>query len=158
MMIAAIDPGFSGAICFYTPCTRAVEIFDMPIHRVQVGKTIRSHIDQQQLSGLFARWRPNHAIVEDVSSMPGQGISSAFRFGFGAGVVQGIISAHQIPLHLVTPARWKKVMGLTSNKDDSRRMASMLFPEYAHLWPLVKHDGRAEALLLARFFMEHELK
>jgi hypothetical protein len=41
------------------------------------------------------------------------------------------------------------VVGAPAGKDGARARASQLIPSAAHHWPLKKHDGRAEAALLA---------
>jgi hypothetical protein len=52
---------------------------------------------------------------------------------------------------LVPPRRWKSALQVPASKDAARFRASQLLPQAAHLWPLKKHDGRAEAALLAVF-------
>ncbi|MFZ2109605.1 MAG: hypothetical protein WAV18_30225 [Roseiarcus sp.] len=60
--------------------------------------------------------KPDFAIVELVASRPGQGVASVFKFGCGFGMVPGVIAARSVPLHLVTPAKWKRHFGLDSDK------------------------------------------
>jgi hypothetical protein len=42
-------------------------------------------------------------------------------------------------------------MGVTKSKDGCRARASQLLPAAAHQRPLRRHDGRAEAALIALF-------
>jgi len=44
---------------------------------------------------------------------------------------------------IVAPVRWKRALAVPAGKDGARARASALLPRAAHLWPLVKHDGRA---------------
>ena len=91
------------------------------------------------------------AWVEDVHSMPGQGVASTFKFGRSVGVVEGALSALGIPIRWVSPAKWKKAMGLPADKGAARRRAIELWPDHAHLFARVKDDGRAEAALIAEY-------
>ena len=85
--------------------------------------------------------------------MPKQGVSSSFCFGEGKGMWEGILAALNIPVELVSPQRWKKEIMADQGKDKSaaRFKAMALFPSLADQLKLVKHDGRAEALLLAEY-------
>ena len=145
--IAGIDPGASGAIAVLTG--DELEIIDMPTLEIR-GKRILD-------LGTLARFFDLHgaglslAVIEDPHAMPGQGVSSMFKFGFACGAVQAFVASAFIPVKLVAPAQWKRAMGLTSDKDASRRLASQLLPRWSHLWARVKDDGRAEAALLALY-------
>ena len=84
--------------------------------------------------------------------MPGQGVRSMFTMGYGVGVWTGLLVGLLLPYNRVTPQRWKKLMmdGIAAkDKDASRHRAQQLFP-LADL-RLKKHDGRAEALLIAEY-------
>lgn len=150
-MILGIDPGLGGALAFFWPHTDDCEIVDTPTHVITVGGSKKRVLDLQQYA-LLIRHRAEHirlAVIEDVHAMPKQGVTSSFTFGFLAGAAQAICAAYSLPIHLVKPSAWKREMGLTSDKDMSRRKASQMFPQHAGLWPNKGHDGRAEALLLA---------
>lgn len=156
-MILGIDPGASGALALLRIDAQGREtvdhVFDMPTHSVAVNGKTKRRLDLYQL----ARWVDLHcsgiemAVIEDVHSMPGQGVVSVFSFGFAAGAVQQVVACNAIPTLLVSPAKWKQRLGLSADKDGSRRLASMKFPAAAHHWARVKDDGRAEAALLAHY-------
>ncbi len=148
-----IDPGISGALAFFDPAANILEVIDMPIHSVKINAKKKNLIDMHQLAGIIdQRCKDTRiAVVEEVGAMPGQGVTSMFSFGFTAGATQMAVIAHCISLVLVRPAVWKKAMGVGADKDGARRIASRLLPKHAGLWPLVKHDGRAEAALLALY-------
>ena len=150
LAILGVDPGLSGALALYG--SESLTIFDMPTVERKVGGKTKRQIDAYQLGN----WLDLHrnvilfTVIEDVHSMPAQGITSAFNFGFSTGVLHGAICANQIPLKLVAPVVWKRHFGLIGqDKDASRLAASRVSPRYSHHWPLKKHDGRAEAFLLA---------
>lgn len=154
-----IDPGLTGAIAIIerTPGKRYfIEIHDMPVHKLKIGKSIKSRVDVHALADILycnpavrAAGGAPTVFIEDVTASPQMGVTSAFQFGLSYGLLQGIIAANKLVINRVTPAKWKKDMKLTANKDVSRRRASELFPDYAHLWPRAMDDGRAEAVLLA---------
>lgn len=147
-----IDPGLKGAVAFLNPATKALTVFDIPVFDVK-GK---NRIDMQGLANAIADTaslygKPVLATVEDVHSMPAQGVASSFSFGFVAGAIQMAVAAAKIPIKLVAPGAWKRVMGLSSDKDMSRMRASQLYPEHSAKWARKKDDGRAEAVLLAHY-------
>jgi crossover junction endodeoxyribonuclease RuvC len=87
--------------------------------------------------------------MEQVHSMPNQGVSSTFSFGRAVGVISAVCELTRYPVHLVTPQRWKKHFHLTADKNESLDMARYLWPE-AKL--KLKRDGnKAEALLIAEY-------
>ena len=91
--------------------------------------------------------------IERVHSMPKQGVASAFNFGMGYGLWQGIVSGLNWPMELVTPQQWMKVMmtGQLRGKDAGRGRAMELWPSNVSDFELKKHDGRADATLIAEY-------
>lgn len=147
-MILGIDPGLSGALAFKGENTLVA--IDMPTVSIQRNGKNKREIDLAGLvSDIDALGPVEHAYVEQVGAMPGQGVSSVFSFGKSYGSILGILAAKRIPYTLVSPVRWKKALQVPAGKDAARHRASQLLPQYAELWPLVKHDGRAEAALIA---------
>jgi hypothetical protein len=144
--ILAIDPGLTGALAFYFPGENAVSAEDMPV----AGKDV----DAATLAARIAQMKPDVAIVELVASRPGQGVSSVFKFGCGYGMVRGVIAASGVPLHLVSPSKWKRHFGLDADKEKSRALALRFWPTRSDLFKRKRDDGRAEAALLARYFAE----
>ncbi|XVF04829.1 hypothetical protein REPUB_Repub05bG0119000 [Reevesia pubescens] len=74
--------------------------------------------------------------------------------GFGYGLWIGILVASGFSLVPVSSLLWKKefeLAGAGSTKDDSRRMASTLFPSLSDLLKRKKDHGRAEALLISAY-------
>ena len=92
-------------------------------------------------------------VVEKVSAMPGQGVTSMFNFGQSYGVIKGICSAMQLPIHFVTPAKWKKYFNLIkTEKDASRTKAIEIFPYFSSNLSRKKDSNKADAILIASFF------
>ena len=151
-LILGIDPGAKGALAYYRAADATLAaVFDMPTHMVRINGSNKSRIDTHGLAGIVREWagRTAFATIESVSSLPKQGVASTFAFGQAFMAVEMACAAMEVPYHMVTPAVWKRVMQVTGDKDEARRAASRLIPSAAKNWPLVKHDGRAEAALLA---------
>jgi crossover junction endodeoxyribonuclease RuvC len=144
--ILAIDPGLTGGVALYFPAQDAITAEDMPV--------VGGDVDVATLSARIAQMKPDLAIVELVASRPGQGVASVFRFGVGFGMVRGVVAASGVPMHLVTPAKWKRHFGLDSDKEKARALALRLWPTRADLFSRKKDHGRAEASLLARYAAE----
>ena len=140
-MIAAVDPGKTGAIALlYTDGTLYIE--DIPIF----GKEING----SAVANIFKEFRPDHLYTESLNSF-GMGRQSAFNFGMGYGILLGVLATLEIPYTKVSPARWKNDLGLNKDKDLSRSMATRLFPKNAEQFKRKKDDGRAEAALIAHW-------
>lgn len=139
-----IDPGsVSGAMAFYFPShPDVITAEDLP--------TMDGELDAAELANRIRQMNPDFAMVEKVGTMPKQGISSAFNFGFGCGQINGVIAALGIPVHYVTPNKWKKACALDADKEKSRAAAIRLWPSSEH-FKRKKDHGRAEAALLARY-------
>jgi len=151
-IIIGVDPGLTGAIGILDEQGRAVAAIDLPIQRDKSlawvdGKELRRML-HDAIAGDEAR-----VIIERVSAMPKQGVASSFLFGVGFGSLLGVLQAMQLPLELVTPAKWKREVGLDSaDKKASLHKARLMFPNID--LRLAKHDGRAEALLLAHWYLQ----
>lgn len=150
-MIIGIDPGLSGAVAFYNAFTREMSVVDMPVSPGTKGKTDLMHrVLYDHLAGL----PPCDAWVENVGAMPGQGVSSMFRFGQTVGAIHMAVAATGHSLRLVTPAKWKGYFGLVKDKGAARCLAAQRFPACADLFKRVRDDGRAEAALIALYGAE----
>jgi crossover junction endodeoxyribonuclease RuvC len=144
--ILGIDPGLSGAMSFYFP--------DAPAHITAEDLPLAGgEIDAATFAQRIRQMAPTMAIIEQVNAMPKQGVSSTFKFGQAYGTARGIVTGLGIPLHLVTPATWKKHFRLDADKEKSRALALRLWPTAPHFGRKKDH-GRAEAALLARYAAE----
>lgn len=90
---------------------------------------------------------PCKAYLEQVHSMPGQGVASSFKFGQGYGSLEMALTAAGIPFERVTPQKWQKALGCLTKgqKNVSKRKAQELFPTMK-----VTH-ATADALLIAEW-------
>lgn len=152
-LIVGVDPGKSGAIALLTIDGDLVDAYDMPVVDGLISPAVLAS---------YEGWRTTpyrfHAVIEDVHAMPGQGVTSMFSFGRSVGVVEGVFGALGVPVTRVAPAKWKKSFGLSRDKGESRRRALELWPSSARLFERVKDDGRAEAALIALWYVKENQK
>jgi hypothetical protein len=146
MLTIGIDPGLSGALAVLDADGQPELVADLPVIRDRSISWIDGAVLQSMLLDAL-RGRQSRAIVERASAMPRQGIASTFTFGVGLGSILATLQTLRLPIELVTPASWKLALGLGKDKRASIDKARLLFPT-ADI-TLAKHDGRAEALLIA---------
>ena len=158
MLIIAIDPGISGSLCFFEE-GKIIDIVEMP--NMAVGKKNKRQVNGAQIYNEISLRIKNFqkedikVVIEQVSAMPGQGVTSMFNFGQSFGVLKGICSAMQLPMYFVRPAKWKKYFNLiNSKKDASRTKAIEIFPYISAQLSKKKDSNKADAILLASFFFE----
>ena len=158
MLIIGIDPGISGSICFFEN-GKILEVVEMPT--MTDGKKNKRQVNGAQIyNEILKRINKNdkqnvRVIIEHVSAMPGQGVTSMFNFGQSFGILKGICSAMQLPMYFVRPAKWKKYYGLiNSEKDASRTRAIEMFPYFSSQLSKKKDSNKADAILIASFYHE----
>ena len=157
MLIIGIDPGISGSICFFED-GKILEVIEMPV--MTEGKKNKKQVNGAQIYNEFLK-RINkkddeiRVVIEQVSAMPGQGVTSMFNFGQSYGILKGICSAMQLPMFFVRPAKWKKYFNLiNSQKDASRTRAIEIFPYFSSQLSKKKDSNKADAILIASFYYE----
>ena len=158
MLIIGIDPGISGSICFFED-GKVIDLVEMP--SMADGKKNKRQVNGAQIYNEISLRIKNfnkediRVVIEQVSAMPGQGVTSMFNFGQSFGVLKGICSAMQLPMYFVRPAKWKKYFNLiNSEKDASRTKAIQIFPYISSELSKKKDANKADAILLASFFFE----
>ena len=158
MLIIGIDPGISGSICFFED-GKVIDIVEMP--SMADGKKNKRQVNGAQIYNEISLRIKNinkkdiRVVIEQVSAMPGQGVTSMFNFGQSFGVLKGICSAMQLSMYFVRPAKWKKYFNLiNSEKDASRTKAIQIFPYISSELSKKKDANKADAILLASFFFE----
>ena len=158
MLIIGIDPGISGSICFLEN-GKITDVVEMPT--MAEGKKNKRQVNGSQIYNEISQ-RINkfqnqdiRIVIEQVSAMPGQGVTSMFNFGQSFGILKGICSAMQLPMYFVRPAKWKKYFGLiNSEKDASRTKAIEIFPYFSSQLSKKKDSNKAHAILIANFYYE----
>ena len=161
MLIIGIDPGISGSICFFKD-GKILEVIEMPV--MTEGKKNKKQINGSQIYNEFlekinGKDDETRVVIEQVSAMPGQGVTSMFNFGQSYGILKGICSAMQLPMFFVRPAKWKKYFNLiNSQKDASRTRAIEIFPYFSTQLSKKKDSNKADAILIASFYYETHQK
>ena len=158
MFIIGIDPGISGSICFFQDGA-ILDVVEMPT--MTEGKKNKRQVNGSQIYNEINKRISNlnkheiRVVIEQVSAMPGQGVTSMFNFGQSFGILKGICAAMQLPMFFVRPAKWKKYFNLiNSQKDASRTKAIEIFPYYSSQLSKKKDSNKADAILIASFFNE----
>ena len=158
MLIIGIDPGISGSICFFQDGV-VKDVIEMPT--MTDGKKNKKQVNGSQIfneiNDRIKKIDKTHikVIIEQVSAMPGQGVTSMFNFGQSFGILKGICSAMQLPVYFVRPAKWKKYFNLiNSEKDASRTRAIEIFPYFSSQLSRKKDSNKADAMLIASYFNE----
>lgn len=98
--------------------------------------------------------------MEHVGAMPGEGVSSVFKFGYGSGLIYGtmvMLSELHIPVLMperISPMLWKKMFGLLG-KDLSKYDKKKLSVDYVNkkykMNLTYSKNGLADALLIAEY-------
>ena len=158
MLVIGIDPGISGSICFFQD-GKIIDVIEMPI--MIEGKKNKKQVNGSQIyNEILERTKKLDkkdikVVIEQVSAMPGQGVTSMFNFGQSFGILKGICSAMQLPMYFVRPAKWKKYFNLiNSEKDASRTRAIEIFPYFSVNLSKKKDSNKADAILIASFYYE----
>jgi crossover junction endodeoxyribonuclease RuvC len=147
MNIIGIDPGKSGAIayCNIYEDDKFVKRFSM--YTIKLSESEQDICDQLVDLMKFAGSTGHFAYIENVHSMPKQGVVSAFTFGRNFGFLIGLLTALKIPYEFVSPQKWQKAMGCLSkgDKNVTKAAAQRLFPDIK-----ITH-AIADALLIAEY-------
>ncbi len=158
MLIIGIDPGISGSICFLEDGI-IKDVLEMPT--MTEGKKNKKQVNGSQIFNEISfriktyEKKNIKVVIEQVSAMPGQGVTSMFNFGQSFGILKGICSAMQLPIYFVRPAKWKKYFNLiNSEKDASRTRAIEIFPYFSSNLSKKKDSNKADAILIASYFHE----
>lgn len=151
--VAGIDPGFTGAISIIDKGTKKVlESIDMPVVTIDS----KPYLDGQEIMAILKAHDIRKCYIEEGQTMPKQGIASAFRYGKGCGILEGICIGCNIPYELIKPAIWKKVMmnGMKKGKGDSIVKVKQLYPGFR--LPRKKDHGKADSILIGLYGIRKE--
>ena len=171
MIIFGIDPGISGAICALKE-GKIIEVYEMPT--MIDGKKNKRQVNGAEVTNIFLKeinnlkWQETSinskledrakVVVEHVTAMPGQGVTSMFNFGQSFGVIKGICAALKLPIYFVRPTKWKKHFNLIkTNKDASRTKVIEVYPNISSKLSRKKDSNKADAILIARYFNDTQL-
>lgn len=185
--ILGVDPGLTGGISVIHLDSGIAQSFRIPTktekrrRKKKVGGTTMRNVNMYDVDSMFVllktyRGRKTFACIERVSSRPGEGVTSSFNFGKGAGLCEGICVGLNFEIEIVRPQTWKKVWSdellvkvpkpsdvsekdyrlkkkkaKEQAKDNARALASKLYPKLKDEFKLKRDDGKAESLLIAEW-------
>ena len=152
--VIGIDPGKNGAMVAMKD-DGSIQPLIMPI--------VANEYDIQTISEwlrsfMITDYKPLYICMEKVHAMPGQGTVSMFNFGFGYGLLHGIIGSLKLPLYLVAPQSWKKLILVDTSKDKDAAVAYVkrMYPNLDMMaTPRSKrpHSGIADAVCIANWML-----
>lgn len=157
-----IDPGKSGGLALIHSSLRNSKILQysfMPESDYDLYKVLRDWKNTYSISS---------AVLERVSSMPGEGHVGAFSFGENYGKLQMALAANKIRYEKVTPRTWQKGLSVKVKakteskpafKERLRQLSQQLFPNLP-LWDeprtLGKQRAVCDAILIAEYCKRKE--
>lgn len=146
-IIIGCDPGKTGALAAIDQDGNLHDTWDMPV----VGKVVAAPL----LADIFVPLQrvAEVCVIEDVHSSPQMGVTSAFSFGRALGALEGVALGANIPVRFVSPRRWKRALGLSPDKELSRRRAIELWPAQSAMFARKMDADRAEAALIAYWWL-----
>lgn len=157
-MIIGIDPGITGGVAMLSDDGEFLGGIRMPVLKATAKRKV---VDLSALDSWVSYVRPGGmagvlkmTVVEQVNSMKGQGVASTFTFGLATGAVEAWAVSVPGGTYWVTPAVWKKAMGLDKDKQASLDKARLSFGAHP-LWEVKANDGVAEAALIALYWQRH---
>jgi crossover junction endodeoxyribonuclease RuvC len=128
--ILAIDIGARGAIAFLTPEGQLIDVFDLPV--LNDGPAGRRAVNAPLLAEIVFKSHAAQAFIEFVGARPGEGAVGAFAFGRSRGIVEGVLGAAGIPATHISPAAWKRAVGIPPGREGAKDRARA---EAIRRWP-----------------------
>lgn len=157
-IVLGVDIGNNGGLALVTADGDIAGVQAMPV--LNDGPKGRPTINAVLLADLVKRWAPSAAFVELVGPRPGEAAGGAFSFGRARGLIEGVLASQGIPTWHLTPATWKRAIGIPPGKDGVKDMARA---EACRRWPVAAScfaakgsDGMAEAALIAVAGLQRE--
>jgi len=149
MNVLGIDPGMAGGLAYVSD--HHAEAVPMPLSGKEID--VRGIVDILRTKGVEL------VVIERSQPMRRegrtQGVTSAFRYGMGFGLILGALEALSVPYRLVTPQQWKKLVleGTAKDKDAAIAFVRRAYPGVSLVLPRcrVAHDGMADALCIADY-------
>jgi hypothetical protein len=145
MNILGIDPGLKGALCLLSaPERRIIYLTPMPT----IPYRSKLSLDVLGLKTILAQHPVSLVSTEYVHSRVGNSAPSIFSFGKNVGELHAVLKLQHIPMLETDPAAWKSILGVTADKETSKKKAHAFFPKHDFL---TLRADYAEAALLAVF-------
>lgn len=153
MVTIGIDPGINGGLTALEDGETILASIPMPTQKLGT----KTHLDPRLINDFIFYYTPRVVIIESVHAMPGQGVTSMFNFGYGAGMLEGIISAHVLSYLIIPPQQWMKEIFVGMPKDSNKSSITYcqrMFPQFD--WRATKkckkiHDGMTDSCCMALY-------
>jgi crossover junction endodeoxyribonuclease RuvC len=161
MIVLGIDPGQTGGLALVSDRGdkrwEPIVLIAIPMPLMNPTKKPTVNFFEAMVVMQANAKEIDHCFIENVHAMPAQGVSSSFQFGRMFGAVEMIANnlCEREP-HYVTPQKWKGYFGLSRDKHASMMKATEFYG--AEHWGLKKHEGVAEAALIATWGLHHLAK
>jgi len=155
LTVLGVDPGIHGALAVLRYPEKKREIIDIPSITVQKSRKT-TKIDVYRLIdslGFLKEAEFRIAYIEDVHSMPKQGVASSFSFGEAKGIIIGVLAALGCAYRLVPPQTWKKHFKLSSDKNEVLSRVRCTYPDLN-----IRRADQAEALFLLEYGLQSLLR
>jgi crossover junction endodeoxyribonuclease RuvC len=107
-----------------------IDVVDMPC--LAAGAARRRALNAPLVADILAKTHASHAFVELVGARPVEGPAGAFSFGKSLGTIEGVLATLSIPQTLITPAAWKRTLGIPPGKEGAKDRARA---EAIRRWP-----------------------
>jgi crossover junction endodeoxyribonuclease RuvC len=149
MMILGIDPGAKGGMCLMDDDEKICHLMKTPETECDIKDQIRELAAIARSDGHEVK-----ALIEQVSAMPGQGVTSMFTFGRGYGFMRGVLISLAIPILEVHPKTWQKPLGVQPRNKEEKKKAfkNRLKAKAQQLFPGFKMtDAVCDAALIAKY-------
>ena len=154
MKYIGIDNGLKGGIIVLDEKQKVIASHVMPV----IGTTKKEYDIQAITKILLSHNTDVICMLEKAQPQFRDGGKQAFKTGYGYGVMQGLLTALNIPFQIIPPKKWQKIVFDGLNQTDTK-LASALFCK--RKWPLVgwkatqrcttDHDGLTDAACIAYF-------
>lgn len=146
-----IDPGFKGGIALFED-KKCLECFVMPLYEKENGKNT---VDCKFISRYLLEKQVKTVIIEQVHTMPGQGIASSGNFMYNFGKIIGLCEGLDREVIQISPQKWKKLVLKEEYEHDMKQGAidfcTKNFPNINLLATSRSknpHDGMSDAICI----------
>jgi crossover junction endodeoxyribonuclease RuvC len=158
IVVLGVDPGIKGGLAIVEIADGAapvlVECIDIPV----IGTGAKERVDTAAIRNFIDRHKPTRALIERAQAMPRQGSSSGFKYGRAVGAIEATIALCLVPVEIIEASAWKRHWHLPGkDKESGRQKALQLFPAAHGALARKRDHGRAEAALLALYYVERQL-
>jgi len=148
--VIGIDPGVTGAYAIHERGTLAF-VGDLPV--------LEGRVDGASLAVILREYDDPVVYLENTQAMPKNGSIASYSLGLNTGIIIGVVQSLSHPLVRVRPAEWKRKMGVTNrDKNGIRGLVREIYPAWADCFARVKDHNRAEAVLISRYGVAHQLQ